>query len=202
MLLTLYFNNGLFHVIEKSWAIGWYGVHTSKKSVTIKSSPFTGIFRVTGKLDNIIKIIITAVTINAWRTSQQQQKTIYLFFLGGKTRTEAYYHHLGQVVLLEVLVAAPHFRSSLLNYRSKGSNTLVFWLEAWLLWYIVALSPSTYVVKKNKKNHEVFFVYVFFFFRDERGDNQIMLSKNGIFCTSDDEKFLIFFYYLLYYRFL
>ena len=89
MLLTLYFNNGLFHVIEKSWAIGWYGVHTSKKSVTIKSSPFTGIFRVTGKLDNIIKIIITAVTINAW-TSQQQQKTIYLFFLGGKTRTEAY----------------------------------------------------------------------------------------------------------------
>ena len=96
----------------------------------------------------------------------------------------------------------PHFRSSLLNYRSKGSNTLVFWLEAWLLWYIVALSPSTYVVKKNKKNHEVFFVYVFFFFRDERGDNQIMLSKNGIFCTSDDEKFLIFFYYLLYYRFL
>ena len=138
MLLTLYFNNGLFHVIEKSWAIGWYGVHTSKKSVTIKSSPFTGIFRVTGKLD-IIKII-SAVTINAW-TSQQQQKTIYLFFLGGKTRTEAYYHHLGQVVLLEVLVVVqpPHFRSSLLNYRSKGSNTLVFWLEAWLLWYIVAL---------------------------------------------------------------
>ena len=108
MLLTLYFNNGLFHVIEKSWAIGWYGVHTSKKSVTIKSSPFTGIFRVTGKLDNIIKII-TAVTINAWTSQQQQQKTIYLFFLGGKTRTEAYYHHLGQVVLLEVLVAAPPF---------------------------------------------------------------------------------------------
>ena len=107
MLLTLYFNNGLFHVIEKSWAIGWYGVHTSKKSVTIKSSPFTGIFRVTGKYLDIIKII-TAVTINAW-TSQQQQKTIYLFFLGGKTRTEAYYHHLGQVVLLEVLVAAPPF---------------------------------------------------------------------------------------------
>ena len=48
------------------------------------------------------------------------------------------------------------------------------------------------LLRRIKKNHEVFFVYVFFFFRDERGDNQIMLSKNGIFCTSDDEKFLIF----------